>query len=176
MQSFGESTPKNFGKKTDSVSAENICFDGENVDSSNMQSVYVDPDTISHQKKSSLVLVEDQVRMAKQRAKTEYEMQKHAICMKADHDLKLTQCAMEQSEAQALFAIDQEYQQRKLEIEQKAQEQRMQIETTASQLILTSQQQRMQREMEKKLAELQSQLPQGSNYPGWSFPSHSADQ
>ena len=170
MQSFGDSTPTSLPGRSEKGRIENASFNGENIDS-NIQSVYVDPDTINHQKKSSLSLVEDQVRMAKQRAATEYEMQKHAIVMKAEHDLKLTQCAMEQSEAQSLFAIDQEYQQRKLEIEQKAQEQRMQIETTASQLILTAQQQRMQRDMEKKLAELQSQLPQGNSFPGWNITS-----
>ena len=173
MQSLGDYTPTSHADKSEKQKISNTSFEGENIDS-NIQQVYVDPDTISHQKKSSLALVEDQVRMAKQRAATEYEMQKHAILMKAEHDLKLTQCAMEQSEAQSLFAIDQEYQQRKLEIEQKAQEQRMQIETTASQLILTAQQQRMQRDMEKKLAELQSQLPHGNNFPSWNFTS--ADQ
>ena len=174
MQNKGDMTPSSYPNKLDRTINENASYNGENIDL-NVQTMYVDPDTIQHQKKSSLTLVEDQVRMAKQRAATEYEMQKHAILMKAEHDLKLTQCAMEQSEAQSLFAIDQEYQQRKLEIEQKAQEQRMQIETTASQLILTAQQQRMQRDMERKLAELQSQLPQGNSFHGWNF-STSADQ
>jgi hypothetical protein len=125
-----------------------------------------DAEAIEAQKKISIALIDDHVRMAKKRASTEYQMQRHAIEMKAAHDLKITECAMEQSEAQAFFGIDQEYQQRKLEIEQKSQEQSMQIETTASQLILTAQQQKMQHTLHKKMTELNDQLgPTGRSTP-----------
>lgn len=149
--------------------------DSENYDHQNMQ-VYVDPETLKHQKSSSLHILDDQVRMAKDRAASEYEMQRSSIILKADHDMKVTECTVKQAETQALFAIDQEFQQRRMEIEQKATEQRMQIESTASQLILTAHQQRMERDMQDRLSKLQG-ISNGASFvlPAWGFGSLQAD-
>ncbi|EER11010.1 conserved hypothetical protein [Perkinsus marinus ATCC 50983] len=119
--------------------------------------VYMDPDSIKHQKTQSLSMLDSQLGMAKDSAKNEFEQAKQSINMKANYDLQTTTSAIEQSRAQALFALEQQHQQRRMEIEQRAQEQRMQIEATASQLCMQAQQQKLQKEMADKMAKLQQQ-------------------
>lgn len=125
--------------------------------------VFIDPETIKNQLANAISFIDRQISLYKDRSKTEYESQKQAIGMKAEHEVGMVVASIEQSKQQSLFALDQQHQQRILEIEQRAQEQRMQIEATASQLILQSQQQRLQREMQEKLMKLQQSMPQSSN-------------
>ena len=136
---------------------------GADVGSSNGQSsmpqVYVDPETIMQQKESSISMIDSQAKIAKDRAKAEYDSQVQAVNMRAEIENNNAVSAIEQAKYQALFALDQQHQQRKLEIEQRSQEQRLQIEATSSQLIMQAQQQRLQREMEEKLAKLQANMP-----------------
>ena len=124
-----------------------------------MPQVYVDPETIMQQKESSISMIDSQAKIAKDRAKAEYDSQVQAVTMRAEIENNNACSAIEQAKYQALFALDQQHQQRKLEIEQRSQEQRLQIEATSSQLIMQAQQQRLQREMEEKLAKLQSNMP-----------------
>jgi hypothetical protein len=135
------------------------------------QQVYIDPETIKHQKTSSLNMLEQHAALAKDRSKAEYEAQRQAIIMKAEHEISITAASIEQSKAQALFALDQQHQQRRMEIEQRAQEQRMQIEATASQLTMTAQQQKLQRDMAEKMAKMQAAIPpqyqQYQQYPAF---------
>jgi hypothetical protein len=126
---------------------------------SSMPQVYVDPETIMQQKESSISMIDSQAKIAKDRAKAEYDSQVQAVNMRAEIENNNAVSAIEQAKYQALFALDQQHQQRKLEIEQRSQEQRLQIEATASQLIMQAQQQRLQREMEEKLAKLQASMP-----------------
>jgi len=136
---------------------------GEGGQQFSQQQIYIDPETIKHQKTSSLSLLDNQVAIIKDRSKAEYENQKQAILMKAEHELGIASATIEQSKSQSLFALDQQHQQRKLEIEQRAQEQKMQIESTASQLSMQAQQQRLQREMQEKLAKIQQSIPAGNS-------------
>ena len=148
----------------------------ENVDNfSNGQ--YVDPATLKHQKTASLTVLDDQVALAKSRAQSEYEMQRQAIILKADHELKILECTAQQSQAQQLFAVDQEFQSRRMEIETKAQEQRMQIEQMSSQLLLTAQQQRVDRDIEERMNRLQGSIPSTGSFslPAWGYGSLQAD-
>jgi hypothetical protein len=127
--------------------------------SSSMPQVYVDPETIKQQKEGSISMIDSQTKIAKDRAKAEYDSQVQAVNMRAEIENQNALSAIEQAKYQALFALDQQHQQRRLEIEQRSQEQKLQIEATASQLIMQAQQQRMQKEMEEKLAKLQSSMP-----------------
>lgn len=127
---------------------------------SSLPQMYVDPETIQQQKESSIAMIDSQGKIAKDRAKAEYDSQIQAVSMRAEIENSNAISAIEQAKYQALFALDQQHQQRKLEIEQRAQEQKLQIEATSSQLIMQAQQQRLQREMEEKLAKLQASVPQ----------------
>lgn len=140
-----------------------------------MPQVYVDPETIMQQKESSISMIDSQAKIAKDRAKAEYDSQVQAVNMRAEIENNNAVSAIEQAKYQALFALDQQHQQRKLEIEQRSQEQRLQIEATSSQLIMQAQQQRLQREMEEKLAKLQANMPtqmfsQSGGVPTTMFP------
>jgi hypothetical protein len=136
---------------------------------SSLPQVYVDPETIKQQKESSITMIDSQAKIARDRAKAEYESQIQAVNMRAEIEHQNAISAIEQAKFQALFALDQQHQQRKLEIEQRAQEQKLQIEATSSQLVMQAQQQRLQKEMDEKLAKLQSNMPSGmmgsSMYP-----------
>ena len=129
---------------------------------SSLPQVYVDPETIKQQKESSIAMIDSQSKIAKDRAKAEYDSQVQAVNMRAEIENQNAVAAIEQAKFQALFALDQQHQQRKLEIEQRAQEQKLQIEATSSQLIMQAQQQRLQKEMDEKLAKLQSSMPMNS--------------
>ena len=116
--------------------------------------VYIDPEILRSQKQQSLTMLDNQMSIAKDRARAEFEAQKQATIMKAEHDLSMTTASMEQSKVQSLFALDQQFQQRRMEIEQRAQEQRLQIEATASSLLMTAEQQRLEKEMQEKMAKV----------------------
>ena len=133
---------------------------------SGMPQVYVDPETIKQQKESSIAMIDSQTKIARDRAKAEYDSQVQAVNMRAEIENQNAVSAIEQAKYQALFALDQQHQQRKLEIEQRSQEQKLQIEATSSQLIMQAQQQRLQREMEEKLAKLQSSMPSQGMFNG----------
>lgn len=128
--------------------------------------VYVDPETIKQQKESSIAMIDSQTKIAKDRAKAEYDSQVQAVNMRADIENQNAVSAIEQAKYQALFALDQQHQQRRMEIEQRSQEQKLQIEATASQLVMQAQQQRLQREMEEKLAKLHSSMPSQAMFNG----------
>ena len=114
--------------------------------------VYIDPEILRSQKQQSLTMLDNQMSIAKDRARAEFEAQKQATVMKAEHDLSMATASMEQSKVQSLFALDQQFQQRRMEIEQRAQEQRLQIEATASSLLMTAEQQRLEKDMQEKMA------------------------
>jgi hypothetical protein len=135
--------------------------DSPTAGSSSLPQVYVDPETIKQQKESSVGMIESQAKIARDRAKAEFDSQIQAVNMRAEIEHQNAISAIEQAKFQALFALDQQHQQRKLEIEQRAQEQKLQIEATSSQLIMQAQQQRLQKEMDEKLAKLQSSAPSG---------------
>jgi hypothetical protein len=128
---------------------------------SSLPQVYVDPETIKQQKESSISMIDSQAKIARDRAKAEFDSQVQAVNMRAEIEHQNAVSAIEQAKFQALFALDQQHQQRKLEIEQRAQEQKLQIEATSSQLVMQAQQQRLQKEMDEKLAKLQSNIPSG---------------
>lgn len=135
---------------------------------SSMPQVYVDPETIQQQKESSISMIDSQGKIAKDRARAEFESQVQAVNMRAEIENSNALSAIEQAKYQALFALDQQHQQRKLEIEQRAQEQKLQIEATSSQLVMQAQQQRLQRDMEDKLSKLQASIPQSMFMSGMS--------
>lgn len=143
------------------TSAFNFQQQGESGSGQNsLPQVYVDPETIQQQKESSISMIDSQGKIAKDRAKAEFDSQVQAVNMRAEIENSNAISAIEQAKYQALFALDQQHQQRKLEIEQRAQEQKLQIEATSSQLIMQAQQQRLQRDMEEKLSKLQASIPQ----------------
>ena len=106
-------------------------------------------------------MIDSQGKIARDRAKAEFESQVQSVNMRAEIEHQNAISAIEQAKFQALFALDQQHQQRKLEIEQRAQEQKLQIEATSSQLVMQAQQQRLQKEMDEKLAKLQANIPSG---------------
>jgi hypothetical protein len=114
----------------------------------------LDPEIIKSQKDQSVLILENQAQLAKDRARAEYEAQKQSITMKADHDVSLAVASIEQSKVQHLFALDQQFQQRRMEIDQRAQEQKIQIESAASQLLMSAEQQKLENAMNEKLAKL----------------------
>ena len=133
-----------------------------NAESYNPSQIYIDPEIVRSQKSQSLTMLDNQMGIAKDRAKAEFDAQKQAIAMKSDHDLSMANASIEQSKVQALFALDQQFQQRRMEIEQRAQEQKLQIEATASQLLMTAEQQRLEKEMTEKMAKVYGSLSQAS--------------
>jgi hypothetical protein len=126
----------------------------------NSQQVYIDPELVKTQKNQSITMIDNQLAIARERAKAEYEAQKQAIAMKAEHDMSMATASIEQSKVQSLFALDQQFQQRRMEIEQRAQEQKLQIESTASQLLMTAEQQRLEKDMQEKMAKVYGSMPQ----------------
>lgn len=131
-------------------------------DAFNPSQIYIDPEIVRSQKTQSLSMLDNQLTIAKDRAKAEYEAQKQAISMKSEHDLSMANASIEQSKVQALFALDQQFQQRRMEIEQRAQEQKLQIEATSSQLLMTAEQQRLEKDMQEKMAKVYGNLSQAS--------------
>ena len=136
----------------------------------NNSQVYIDPELVKTQKNQSITMIDNQLTIARERAKAEYEAQKQAIAMKADHDMSMATASIEQSKVQSLFALDQQFQQRRMEIEQRAQEQKLQIESTSSQLMMTAEQQRLEKDMQEKMAKVYGSMPQsmqgGHNFLG----------
>ena len=126
----------------------------------NNSQVYIDPELVKTQKNQSITMIDNQLTIARERAKAEYEAQKQAIAMKADHDMSMATASIEQSKVQSLFALDQQFQQRRMEIEQRAQEQKLQIESTSSQLMMTAEQQRLEKDMQEKMAKVYGSMPQ----------------
>jgi hypothetical protein len=125
-----------------------------NIEALAASNVYIDPEILRSQKQQSLTMLDNQMSIAKDRARAEFEAQKQATIMKAEHELSMATASMEQSKVQSLFALDQQFQQRRMEIEQRAQEQRLQIEATASSLLMTAEQQRLEKEMQEKMAKV----------------------
>ncbi len=139
------------------------------------QQMYIDPEIVKAQKNQALSMLDNHVAIAKDRVKAEYDAQKQAVNMKADHDLNMTQANIDQSKIQSLFALDQQFQQRRMEIEQRAQEQKLQIEATSSQLVMTAEQQRLEREMQEKMAKVYGSMPHPSLMSGnFNFPQPTA--
>ena len=108
--------------------------------------LYVDPAMIQAQCESAKRALETQVAFAKENARVEYESEKLSVMMRFDHEFTKAAATIEQSRQEALFALERQHHQRRIEIEQKAQQQRLQIEATANEMIMQTQQQKLQRE------------------------------
>jgi hypothetical protein len=126
----------------------------QDEDHSGIHNLFVGVDTVKQQRINAYEMVDLEAEAAKERTKAEYESNKIAIEMRANHELEIAQVNLEQSRQQALFALDQQHAQRRLEIEQRAQEQRLSIETAARQLLLQAQEQRLNKELHQKLASI----------------------
>ena len=117
-------------------------------------SMFIDLETVKQQKANAFEMVDLEADAARERAKAEFESNRVAIEMRANHELEIAQVNLEQSRQQSLFSLDQQHAQRRLEIEQRAQEQRLSIETAARQLLLQAQEQRMNKELNEKLVNI----------------------
>lgn len=135
---------------------------GAKRESGALAQVYIDSETISSQRESAISSVESQAEIAKTQAKAEYEAQKAALQMRFEREIAIAEAAIEQSKQRAIFVLEQQHQQRKLEIEQKSQEQRLQIEAAANEMIMQSQQQRLDKEMSERFAKLNMNPAGGS--------------
>jgi membrane protein involved in colicin uptake len=129
---------------------------GESGQGQSFPQVYLDPETIQQQKESSIAMIESQAVSAKERLKSEFDSQVEAVHIRAAIEEQNATSAIEQAKQHALFMLKQQHDERKLQIQQRSQEQSLQIEATSSQLIMQAQQQKLQREMDKKMAELQA--------------------
>ena len=118
------------------------------------RNMFIDLETVKQQKANAFEMVELEAEAAKERANAEFESNRVAIEMRANHELEIVQVNLEQSRQQSLFSLDQQHAQRKLEIEQRAQEQKLSIETAARQLLLQAQEQRMNKELSEKLGNI----------------------
>jgi len=129
-------------------------FTYQEDDFSRAPNIFIDLDTVKQQKRNAFEMVDLEADASKERAKAEFESNRVAIEMRANHESEIAQVNLEQSKQQALFSLDQQHAQRRLEIEQRAQEQRLSIETAARQLMLQAQEQRMNKELNEKLVNI----------------------
>jgi hypothetical protein len=116
-----------------------------------MFNTFIDIDTVRLQRQNAYEMVDVESQSSKDRLKTEFESNKLAIELRANHDLEIAQVNVEQSRQHALFVLDQQHAQRRLEIEQRAQEQKLSIETAARHLLLQAQEQRLNKDLNERL-------------------------
>ena len=156
MSKYSPSPQSRLHLPPNSVSNSRTSFTHRNDEdvSPEIPKIYIDLETVQQQKANALEMVEIETKAHKERCKAEYESSQLAIEMKASHELEIAQVQVEQSQQQAIFALDQQHAQRRLEIEQRAQEQKLSIETATRQLLLQAQEQRLHRELNDKLASI----------------------